>query len=154
MSNANEQEVVQLFRTFQDAANQTREAYLAGVRAGTPPDRASLERLAVQLGSYLPEDYTLVDPFGDVVDKQHCTDRVRSGANLFVEYERSEHDVRFYGGTAVYISLVSLKGERSGLDVSGEYRETHILRKPGSQWEIVASQMTRVDHTHHLSHTK
>jgi hypothetical protein len=148
-----EQQIIRLFSDYQAEAVKTKIAYAdVSVKGNSGPSkelRAELGKLEDLTNESLGPNYLMVDPYGDVVDRQHVLDRVRSGDNLFGEYTRDNHSVTFHGATAIYLSVVTIRGQRMGVDITGQYREMHILQKRRNKWVVLATQMTKVDPTHH-----
>jgi ketosteroid isomerase-like protein len=97
---------------------------------------------------HVADDYTFVDPYGAMAGKDHLETMIKGGTGVFTDFERTEHHVKVYGDTAIYVSLVTLRGQRNGEDVSGQYRETHTLLRREHGWLVIASQMTKVNPAH------
>jgi ketosteroid isomerase-like protein len=147
-------DVISFWKDYEATARTGKKATVAAqalgaAEAAQPPHLVSAWQM---ITPHVSPDYVFVDPFGFPSGKGHLETLVQSGTGVFMEYERTEHDVRMHGDTAIYVSLVTLKGERQGEDVSGKYRETHVLLKRDHGWLVVASQMTKLDQGHEAKH--
>nr|MBA3766029.1 nuclear transport factor 2 family protein [Acidobacteriota bacterium] len=63
------------------------------------------------------------------------------------KYKLSRSDrlkVRVYGETAVVTGRATVKGKYKGMDISGQYRYTHVFVKQRGHWLVVTAQQTRV----------
>jgi len=52
--------------------------------------------------------------------------------------------VRVYGNVAVATSRVTIKGQYSGKQASGQYRSINVWVKGAAGWQLVANQLTPV----------
>lgn len=147
-------DVIGFWRDYEATARTGKKATFAAQAMGVAPGAkpAHLVSAWEMITPHVSDDYVFVDPFGFPSGKEHLSSLVQSGTGVFMDYERTEHDVRVHGDTAIYVSLVTLKGERQGEDVSGQYRETHVLLKRDHGWLVVASQMTKLNQTHAAQH--
>jgi ketosteroid isomerase-like protein len=121
--------------TEQEIANvmsQVREAQLNG-------DASTLERL-------FPDDYTFINPFGELMTKGEVVSEVQSGDLKFQSWEMKDRRLRVFGNAAISTGLVNLRAQRYGHDISGEYRGTWFWVKNRGRWEPIAGQATRLQH--------
>ena len=58
--------------------------------------------------------------------------------------EEEDMKVRVYGNVAVATSRVTIKGQYSGKQTSGQYRSIHVWVKGAAGWRLVANQITPV----------
>jgi len=58
--------------------------------------------------------------------------------------EEEDMKVRVYGNVAVATSRVTIKGQYSGKQTSGQYRSIHVWVKAAAGWQLVANQITPV----------
>jgi len=136
--------------TARTGKNAARVSLMRGAEASATP--APLVAAWDMIQPHVDDNYTFVDPWGNVSGKNHLEELIQSGEGVFAEYKRGEHVVRQHGDTVIYVSAVTLSGQRDGQDVSGSYRETHTLVKRDHGWVVLASQMTKIDpgHVHPL----
>lgn len=90
------------------------------------------------------DDIVSTDPSGRVTGKQQDVQDVKSGELKFESMNLSDVKVSVYGNTAVATGVNTLKGTYKGKDISGEYRFTDTWVKRNGQWQVVASQGTKV----------
>jgi ketosteroid isomerase-like protein len=147
-------DVISFWRDYEATARTGKKATIAAEALGVAaaPQPPHLVSAWEMITPHVSPDYVFVDPFGFPTGKAHLQSLIQSGTGVFTDYERTEHDVRVHGDTAIYVSLVTLKGQRAGEDVSGQYRETHVLLKRDHGWVVVASQMTKLDPGHAMQH--
>jgi hypothetical protein len=146
------QEVKEFFSETQQsfrAVKRTHEQTLRAAAAQTVDSTAVAKSLAElnKLGDiadyHLDPDYTLIDPEGNVVPRQRVVDHIRK-FGTFEDYKRTKHDVRIYGNTALSVSQVTMSGIFEGHDITGNYRETHLLVKRKGAWVLLNTHMTFV----------
>lgn len=154
MNGDNKDDVLKFWTDYEATARTGKRAALSakilGAEVGPVPETQAAAWSMIS--PHVADDYILVDPYGYPVGKDHLETMIKTGVGVFLEFERGEHNVRTYGDTAVYVSLVALKGERQGVDVSGQYRETHVLQKREFGWLVISSHMTKVDPSHGKAH--
>lgn len=122
-SSGNEQEVKKVI-------SQLREAQMKG-------DTATLE-------TWLADDYTFTNPFGEVMTKSQTISDLKSGSLKFTDLKTENIQTRVYGDTAVATGNSAVKGQKDGQDISGNYRLTWVLVKHQGRWQPVAAQSTRI----------
>ena len=105
--------------------------------AFTHNDAAALERL-------MTPDYTFVSPAGDVQTRTERLAPMKSGDLKNEQVIYDEVSIRTYGSTAVVVSHVAVKGKSKGTAVGGQFRATLMLVKTKGQWQMVASQASRI----------
>jgi hypothetical protein len=125
------------------AARVGDEAALAAKKKGMPLGGA-LDNLIALLDSRIADDYTFIDPYGEIVYKPRLIQRLRSGRAIFDNFIYSQQNVRIYGDMAVMTNLATVHGVLDGREVSGKYFETHTLHKKDTGWQLLASQMNLI----------
>ena len=102
-------------------------------------DWDSLERL-------WSDDFTFVNPRGELLSKAQRLQNLRTGATAFKSIDVSEQRHRTLGpDAAVTTNRVRIVGQYSGQEGSGDYRVTWVWGRPRGNWQLVALHMTRVD---------
>ena len=114
---------------------QTIEKYRAAL---LQKDGATLERIWA-------DDYTFTNGAGETHSKTDRLAHLKSGATS-LDSIREEEDmkVRIHGNVAVATSRVTIKGQYSGKQTSGQYRTIHVWVKGAAGWQLVANQLTPV----------
>ncbi len=69
---------------------------------------------------------------------------IHSGGRKLEAFGIADVEVRAYGDTAVVTSRATLKGQRQGLNISGQYRGIDVYVKKQGRWQVVAAQATRI----------
>lgn len=150
---AMQREVVQFFTDFTSGLREAKLKAQAAVIAKSGPQAAAelaqaqmplggaLDDLVADLDFRIADDYTLVDPYGDVVRKSVLIQRLRSGRAIFDDFAYSDVNVRIYNTKAVMTNFITLKATFGGRPFVGTYAETHTLQKLGKVWQLVATHM-------------
>jgi ketosteroid isomerase-like protein len=106
---------------------------------------ALLQRDAATLEQIWADDYTFTNGAGETHSKAQRLANLKSGATALDSISEDEDiKVRVYGKAAVATSRVTIKGQYSGKQASGQYRAIHVWVKGAAGWQLVANQLTRV----------
>ncbi len=117
------------------------------VRAAIERYRTALtKRDAAALVKIWADDYTFINATGAVLTKAQRLENLKSGSTTLDSINEEEGiKVRVYGGdTAVAISRVTIKGQYSGKESSGQYRSSHTWARTPLGWQLVCNQLTPV----------
>src|SRR6266516_993216 len=121
---ATEQEVSQTIEKYRHALLQK--------------DAATLERIWA-------DDYTFTNGAGEIHSKAERLANLKSGATSLDSISQEEEmKVRVHGNVAVATGRVTIKGQYSGKQTSGQYRSIHVWVKGAAGWQLVANQITPV----------
>ena len=90
------------------------------------------------------DDFTVVWPDGQIINKQDDVKSYEADGAVFSEFKITDLDVRFYGETAIVVGQGSIKGQTPTKDLSGRYVWTDTFVKQNGAWKAVASQVTSV----------
>ena len=90
------------------------------------------------------DNFTVVWPDGQIINKQDDVKSYEADGAVFSEFKITDLDVRFYGETAIVVGQGSIKGHTPTKDLSGRYVWTDTFLKQNGQWKAVASQVTSV----------
>jgi ketosteroid isomerase-like protein len=89
------------------------------------------------------DDYVFVNASGEVLTKAQRLSNLKSGATSLDSINEEENiTVRVYQNSAVVTSRVTLKGQYSGKQISGQYRSTLVWVKGPAGWQLVSNQLT------------
>ncbi|HEX8363375.1 MAG TPA: hypothetical protein VF613_24860 [Longimicrobium sp.] len=142
------EEVRELYRSFAGARQQATREIRAAAAGGKGV--AAAGATAVQgetrgiLESAVGEGYTLVDPAGNLLERGDMLQDITTHATDF-EVERSEEVMKTFGGhTAIWVSLIDMKGVVNGRDFSGRYRDVETFAKDRGEWRLVHSNLTPI----------
>jgi ketosteroid isomerase-like protein len=92
----------------------------------------------------MAEDWTIVTPEGNVLDRSTFLGLIKSGDLSHEALEFADTNVRVYGDTAVVTARATSKGRFKGQAFSESERLTDIFVKQGGQWKCVLTQLTRI----------
>ena len=104
---------------------------------------ALLQRDIPVLEKIWADDYVFVNASGEVLTKAQRLSNLKSGATSLDSINEEENiTVRVYQNSAVVTSRVTLKGQYSGKQISGQYRSTLVWVKDPAGWQLVSNQLT------------
>jgi len=107
--------------------------------------KALLQKDAATLERIWADDYTFTNGAGEIHSKADRLANLKSGAtSLDSISEEEDMKVRIHGNVAVATSRVTIKGQYSGKQTSGQYRSIHVWVKGAAGWQLVANQLTPV----------
>jgi ketosteroid isomerase-like protein len=91
------------------------------------------------------DDYTFINPRGELLTKAQRIANAKSGATAFEDIVPQREKLNVKGDTAIDIGRVTLKGTKySGKEASGEYRYMNVWNKQQGEWRLLANQVTLV----------
>ncbi len=106
---------------------------------------ALLQKDAATLERIWADDYTFTNGAGEIHSKADRLANLKSGAtSLDSISEEEDMKVRIHENVAVATSRVTIKGQYSGKQTSGQYRSIHVWVKGAAGWQLVANQITPV----------
>ena len=105
---------------------------------------AVVRRDAEALAQLLADDYTMIDPSGEVIDK--AQEIAQTKAPLFdvtIESLRTEDvEVRISGERATIIGRAVLQVRFDEQEISEQYCYTRTFARRQGRWQIIAAQLT------------
>jgi ketosteroid isomerase-like protein len=121
--------------TASDAEGQVRQLGTRWAEAEVAGDTDTLDAIAV-------DDFTLVGPFGFVLDKAAWLDRYRSGAFVTTSLDWHDVTVRTYGDTAIAIGTQTQQAAYQGNANDGDFRVTHVFLHRGGEWKLAGAHVS------------
>src|SRR6266446_2988946 len=106
-------------------------------------ERAVVANDAKAIGKFLADDWVIIDPDGNIIDKARFLSVIKSGALTHEVMESDNMSVRTYGDSAVVTALTTTKGKFAGQEFSTRERATDFFVKQGGRWQCVFSQLTK-----------
>jgi ketosteroid isomerase-like protein len=106
-------------------------------------ERAVVANDAEAIGKFLADDWVIIDPDGNIIDKARFLSVIKSGALTHEVMESDNMSVRTYGDSAVVTALTTTKGKFAGQEFSTRERATDFFVKQGGRWQCVFSQLTK-----------
>ena len=95
------------------------------------------------IGRIVADDWIIVDPNGEIVDRTRFFEVIKSGALTHDIMESEDFRVRVYGDNAVVTAITSTKGEFMGEEFSTRERATDAFVKRDGRWQCVLTHLTR-----------
>ncbi|MGE5359973.1 MAG: SgcJ/EcaC family oxidoreductase [Bacteroidales bacterium] len=143
------------------------EAHLASVVAGPRPEsvgtsgrsaaaetdlndietrwlKATVDGDASFLERIYADNYTFVNPMGQLMTREQDINDVKSGNLKFTSAEPSNVQTRVFGDAAIVTGIVTINGTYGGENISGRYRWTDTFVRQNGQWKVAASQVNRI----------
>ncbi len=106
---------------------------------------ALLQHDAATLEKIWADDYTFTNGAGETHSKAQRLANLKSGATSLDSISQEEEmKVRVHGNVAVATGRVTIKGQYSGKQASGQYRSINVWVKGATGWQLVANQLTPV----------
>ncbi len=101
-------------------------------------DTAAMERL-------LAPEYVGVDPAGVAMSRAQEIAMFKSGDLKIDSIAPGGQKVKVYIGGVIVTGTSTIKGKFKDQDISGEYRFIDIFERKPAGWQVVYSQLTRVE---------
>ena len=95
------------------------------------------------IGRLVTDDWIIIDPNGEIVDRARFFDVIKSGALTHDMIESEDFRVRVYGDSAVVTGLTRTKGKFMGQEFSTQERATDVFVKRDDRWQCVLTHLTR-----------
>jgi len=95
------------------------------------------------IGRIVADDWIIVDPNGEIVDRTRFFEVIKSGALTHDIMESGDFRVRVYGESAVVTAITSTKGKFMGQEFSTRERATDAFVKRDGRWQCVLTHLTR-----------
>jgi len=96
------------------------------------------------IGGLVTDDWIIIDPNGEIVDRPRFFEVIKSGALTHEMMESEDFRVRVYGDNAVVTALTRAKGKFMGQEFSTQERATDVFVKREGQWRCVLTHLTRL----------
>jgi ketosteroid isomerase-like protein len=97
---------------------------------------------AEAIGKFLSDDWVIIDPDGNVIDKARFLGVIKSGQLTHEMMESEEAKVRSYGDSAVVMAIMKSKGKFAGQEFATRERASDVFVKRDGHWQCVFSQLT------------
>ena len=96
------------------------------------------------IGRLVSDDWIIIDPNGEIVDRARFFEVIKSGALTHDTMESEDFRVHVYGDSAVVTAITSAKGRFLGQEFSTRERATDVFVKREGRWQCVLTHLTRV----------
>ena len=95
------------------------------------------------IGRIVTDDWIIIDPNGEIVDRARFFEVIKSGALTHDIMESEDLRVRVYGDSAVVTAITSTKGKFIGQEFSTRERATDVFIKRDRRWQCVLTHLTK-----------
>ena len=95
------------------------------------------------LGRLVADDWIIIDPNGEIVDRTRFFEVIKSGALTHDMMESEDFRVRVYADSAVVTAITSTKGKFTGQEFSTRERATDVFVRRDGRWQCVLTHLTR-----------
>jgi len=96
------------------------------------------------IGRLVTDDWIIIDPNGEIVDRTRFFEVIKSGALTHDMMESEDFRVRVYGDSAVVIGVTRTKGKFMGQEFSTHERATDFFVRCDGRWQCVLTHLTRL----------
>ena len=104
--------------------------------------QAMIKNDADKIGTFLADDWIIIDPDGGIIDKVRFLSVTRSGALTHEAMDSQDVRIRIYGATAIVTALISSKAKYMGQEFSTRERATDVFVKLDGKWKCVITHLT------------
>jgi ketosteroid isomerase-like protein len=95
------------------------------------------------IGRLVADDWIIIDPNGEVVDRTRFFEVIKSGVLTHDVMESEGLRVRVYKDSAVVTAVTRTKGKFMGQEFSTRERATDVFVKRDGRWQCVLTHLTR-----------
>jgi ketosteroid isomerase-like protein len=95
------------------------------------------------IGRLVTDDWIIIDPNGEIVDRARFFEVIKSGALTHDVMESEDFRVRVYKDSAVVTGVACAKGKFMGQEFSTRERATDVFVKRDGRWQCVLTHLTR-----------
>jgi ketosteroid isomerase-like protein len=95
------------------------------------------------IGRLVTDDWIIIDPNGEIVDRARFFEVIKSGALTHEMMESEDFRVRVYGDSGVVTGVTRTKGKFMGQEFSTQERATDAFVKRDGRWQCVLTHLTR-----------
>ncbi|HEX8474639.1 MAG TPA: nuclear transport factor 2 family protein [Pyrinomonadaceae bacterium] len=106
--------------------------------------KAWLENDWQTIDAILADDWSVIDPGGQILTKAQVMEEAKSGHRKIEAGTIDEVKVRSFGDVAVVTGRTAAAGSYQGNSFSVRLRFTDVCIKRGNNWQVVASQGTLI----------
>ena len=96
------------------------------------------------IGRLVADDWIIIDPNGEIVDRTRFFEVIKSGALTHDIMESEDFRVRAYGDSAVVTGVTRTKGKFMGQEFSTRERATDVFVRREGRWQCVLTHLTRL----------
>jgi ketosteroid isomerase-like protein len=106
--------------------------------------QAFIRNDASAIGRHMAEDWTIITPEGNQLDRSTFLGLIESGDLTHDGMDFEDTTVRMYGNMAIVSARATSKGRFKGHPFIESERSTDVFVKVGGQWQCVLTHLTRI----------
>jgi len=95
------------------------------------------------LGRLVADDWIIIDPNGEIVDRTRFFEVIKSGALAHDMMESENFRVRVDGDSAVVTAITRTKGKFMGQEFGTQERATDVFVRRDGRWQCVLTHLTK-----------
>ena len=133
-------EIEGTFKTL--AERDSTESEAEALKAARALEEAIIRNNPDEIGSFLDDDWIIVDPNGGTINKVRLLQVIKSGALSHEAMNSEDIRVRVYGNTAVITALTSSKAKYMNNEFSTREKTTDVFVKRDGKWLCVITHLT------------
>jgi len=96
------------------------------------------------IGRLVIDDWIVIDPDGEIVDRARFFAVIRSAALTHDMMESEDPRVRIYGDSAVVTGITRTTGKFMGQEFSTRERATDVFVRRNGRWQCALTHLTRI----------
>lgn len=96
------------------------------------------------IGRFMAEDWVIIGPEGNVIDRARFLAVIRSGDLTHESMESEDWRVRVHGDTAVVTAQAWSKGKFKGQAFATHERSTSVFVRKDGRWQCILTQLTPI----------
>ena len=96
------------------------------------------------IGRLVTDDWVIIDPNGEIVDRARFLEVIKSGALTHEMMESEDFRVRVYRDSAVVTGVARAKGKFMGQEFSTQERATDVFVRRDGRWRCVLTHLTKL----------
>jgi len=96
------------------------------------------------LGRIVADDWIIIDPNGEIVDRARFFEVIKSGALTHDTIRSEDFRIRIYGESALVTAVTRTKGKFMGQEFTTQERATDVFVKRDGRWQCVLTHLTRI----------
>jgi ketosteroid isomerase-like protein len=100
---------------------------------------------AEAIGRFMSEDWVIIGPDGNVIDRARFLGLIKSGDLTHESVATEDWRLRVYGDTAVVTAQAKSEGKFKGQAFTTHERSTSVFVRQDGRWQCVLTQLTPIN---------
>jgi len=106
--------------------------------------KAFVKNDAEAIGQYMADDWVVVTPNGNVIDKASFLGMITSAQLIHEMMDFAESNIRIYGDTAIVTTRATSSGRFQGEAFSQLERSSDVFVNQNGRWKCVLTHLTQI----------